>query len=350
MLRKSLEKHIIGKSCIRPFAVLSLNNAMKPKDVMAELDKHIIGQYEAKRAVAIALRNRWRRHQLADNLKDEVIPKNILMIGPTGSGKTEIARRIAKITQSPFIKVEATKYTEVGFHGKDVDTMIEDLVANSITLTKKKFKDELKTKIETKVENLILDSIMENENNVNTDRESLRQMLKDKLLDDDVIEVKVPNTKDNDKFHSFTVDFSARNNPKDVFKSIAIVPMSNHNQAEKKSLKVKDARQVLLDTESTKMIEDQDVIKHAIKDVEDNGIVFIDEIDKIATDVTSRSSDASSGGVQRDLLPIIEGCLVATKFGQVKTDFILFIAAGAFNSVKPSDLLAELQGTYQSLP
>jgi len=224
--------------------------------------------------------------------------------------------------------------------------MIEDLVALSITLTKKKYKEELKSKIETAVENIILDAIMDNESNVNTDRENIRQMYINKLLDDDVIEVKIPTSKEDDKFHSFTVDFSAKNNPKDVFKSIAIVPIGNGNQkqAEKKKMKVKDARQVLLDTESSKMVDEQDIIKDAIKDVEDNGIVFIDEIDKIATDGSSRSSDASSGGVQRDLLPLIEGSTVSTKYGNVKTDFILFIASGAFHSVKPSDLLAELQG------
>jgi len=329
-------------------SAVTLNNAMKPKEVMNELDKHIVGQNDAKKAVAIALRNRWRRHQLSDDLKNEVIPKNILMIGPTGCGKTEIARRIAKITQAPFIKCEATKYTEVGFHGKDVDSMIEDLVAVSISLTKKRYKEEMKNIIDDSIENIILDAILENENNINTDRESLRKMLREKLLDDDVIEIKVSNNnKDDDKFHSFTVDFSTRNNPnKDTFKTIAIVPLgTNQKQSERKRMKISDARKILIETESNKIIEEQDIIKNAIKDAEENGIIFIDEIDKIATDGgSSRSSDASSGGVQRDLLPLIEGSVVSTKYGNVKTDFILFIASGAFHSVKPSDLLAELQG------
>lgn len=326
----------------------ALVGALKPKEVVEQLDKFIVGQPEAKRAVAIALRNRWRRHQLTSDLKNEVIPKNILMIGPTGCGKTEIARRIAKLSQAPFIKVEATKFTEVGFHGKDVDQIIRDLVDVSITMTKKRLKEEMKQEVDVAVEERILDVLVGQFADENQ-RENFRALLREGTLDDRTIEIEVPHrpgdaAKGAAGGASFTYD---GNNPGFIADQIFKLAKNGNNggkRPEKRKMTIAEARPIIEDLEAERLLEDCDIPKEAIASVEENGIVFIDEIDKLVNSSDYRGADASSEGVQRDLLPLIEGSTISTKHGNVNTDFILFIASGAFHSSKPSDLLAELQG------
>jgi len=321
-----------------------LSLALRPREVVEQLDRFIVGQNDAKRAVAIALRNRWRRHQLDEDLRNEVIPKNILMIGPTGCGKTEIARKIAKLSQAPFLKVEATKYTEVGFHGKDVDQIIRDLVDISINITKKRIKEEIKVQVESAVENRILDALV----GPNTDqrtRESMRSTLKSRELEDRKVDIEVPAKAPGDKFGSITFDGNTQGAfmgvPGDLSK---LMSSMKTKKTEKKQMYIKDARIALEEAESDKILEDYDIVKEAITSVEESGIVFIDEIDKLVSGGDYRGADASSEGVQRDLLPIIEGSTVSTKHGNVNTEFILFVCSGAFHHAKPSDLLAELQG------
>lgn len=321
-----------------------LSLALRPREVVEQLDRFIVGQNDAKRAVAIALRNRWRRHQLDEDLRNDVIPKNILMIGPTGCGKTEIARKIAKLSQAPFVKVEATKYTEVGFHGKDVDQIIRDLVDVSINITKKRIKEEIKEQVNGAVENRILDALV----GPNTDqrtRESMRTTLISGELEDRKVDVEVPAKSSGDKFGSITFDGGTQGAfmgvPGDLSK---LMSSMKTKKTEKKQMYIKDARIALAEAESEKILEDYDLVKEAITSVEESGIVFIDEIDKLVSGGDYRGADASSEGVQRDLLPIIEGSTVSTKHGNVNTEFILFVCSGAFHHAKPSDLLAELQG------
>mmetsp|Transcript_43986 Transcript_43986/g.84026 ORF Transcript_43986/g.84026 Transcript_43986/m.84026 type:complete len:517 (+) Transcript_43986:118-1668(+) len=311
---------------------------MTPQKVVEMLDRYIVGQPEAKRAVAIALRNRWRRHKIASPMKEEIVPKNILMIGPTGCGKTEIARRLAKLADAPFIKVEATKFTEVGFHGRDVDQIIRDLVDAAIVLTRTKLRARMAAEIAEAVENKILDMLCGEETEKQT-REAFRKLFREGSLDDRSVDVELPE-------RSRNLDVSHIPLNELVIKVDKMFGSPNRRGgAEKRNMKIAEARPFIEEMEQERLINNDLVSREAILSVEQDGIVFIDEIDKIVNSSDTRhGADASSEGVQRDLLPIIEGSLVSTKYGNVNTDHILFVCSGAFHSCKPSDMLAELQG------
>ena len=312
-----------------------------PREIVSELDRFIVGQNTAKRAVAIALRNRWRRQQIEGSLKDEVLPKNILMIGPTGVGKTEIARRLAKLADAPFIKVEATKFTEVGYVGRDVEQIIRDLLEVSISNNKESLKKEVKAKAEVNAEKRVIEALVGSSATTQT-KEKFKKMLREGELDDQEIEIELLSS------------------PSSPLKSMEIPGMPSGTMGminlgeifgkgfgqkkEKRKLSVKESYDFLLNEESDKLIDNDNLIKRAINNVEQDGIVFIDEIDKICGKSGRGSAEVSREGVQRDLLPLIEGSTVSTKYGSVKTDHILFIASGAFHVAKPSDLLPELQG------
>merc|ERR1719253_1988929 len=303
----------------------------------------------AKRAVAIAMRNRWRRRQLPPALLKEVTPRNVLMIGPTGCGKTEVARRMAALGDAPFLKVEATKFTEVGYHGRDVDQIVRDLMDVSMQLTKKRQTDKMRGQAEEITEERILDILAGPTSTSKSSRESFHEMLRDGILDSHEVEVEVPI--ESDKSGMFSVGGSDNNpNVVAVTDFLSRVASGRNNrggaQTERKKMTVKEARQVILDIELERLLENIDLKKEAIASVEESGIVFIDEIDKICSsrDYLQKSADASAEGVQRDLLPLIEGTTISTKYGNVNTDYILFIASGAFHAVKPSDMLPELQG------
>ncbi|QNT70364.1 ATP-dependent protease ATPase subunit HslU [Defluviicoccus vanus] len=314
-----------------------------PREIVSELDRHIVGQDEAKRAVAIALRNRWRRQQLADDMRHEVLPKNILMIGPTGVGKTEIARRLANLAQAPFIKVEATKFTEVGYVGRDVEQIIRDLLEAAILMTRERMRREVQAKAELAAEERLVVGLV-GENASAETRDKFRRMLRAGQLEDKEIEVQVA---DSSGLQLPTFDIPGMPggqmgmlNLNDMFSKAM-----GGGPTKKKKLLVADARTLLQQQEADKLLDEDGIVKDAIEQVENHGIVFLDEIDKI----TGRServggADVSREGVQRDLLPLIEGTVVPTKRGSVKTDHILFIASGAFHIAKPSDMLPELQG------
>jgi len=309
-----------------------------PREIVSELDRHIVAQSDAKRAVAIALRNRWRRRRVSDDLRHEVTPKNILMIGPTGVGKTEISRRLAKLAQAPFIKIEATKFTEVGYVGRDVEQIIRDLIEASISLLRESKREQVTAQAEMAAEKRILDALVGEGGRENT-RDKFRQQLLKGELDDTEVELEL--TDSASPFQGFEI-------PGQPGASMGMMDLSamfgKGGKTKKVKMKIGDAHGPLLSEEADKLLDEDAIKREAVELAEQDGIVFLDEIDKITTRSDARGGDVSREGVQRDLLPLIEGTTVSTKYGLVKTDHILFIASGAFHVAKPSDLLPELQG------
>ena len=315
-------------------------SALSPREIVSELDRYVIGQKQAKRAVAVALRNRWRRQALSDEMKDEVLPKNILMIGPTGVGKTEISRRLSKLAQAPFIKVEATRFTEVGYVGRDVEQIIRDLIEIAIAMEKEKKRKEVQAKAQLSAEEKVLDALVGKKASLAT-RESFRKRLRSGDLDNNQIEIEV------NEVSSGGASFEIPGMPGANIGMVNIAEMLGKSmgpKGKKKKMSVQESYEILIAQESDKMIEQDKIIKEAKVSMENNGLVFLDEIDKVSARADRVGGDVSREGVQRDLLPLIEGTTVNTKYGPVKTDHILFIASGAFQLAKPSDLLPELQG------
>ncbi|MHB8471519.1 MAG: ATP-dependent protease ATPase subunit HslU [Gammaproteobacteria bacterium] len=322
---------------------------MTPREIVQELDKHIIGQDAAKRAVAIALRNRWRRMQVDPALRNEITPKNILMIGPTGVGKTEIARRLARLANAPFIKVEATKFTEVGYVGRDVDSIIRDLVDAAIKMAREQEMDKVRHRADDTAEERLLDALLprprgigfggeDKDEEFSATRQKLRKKLREGELDEREVEIEVSGM-------SVGVEIMAPPGMEEMTSQLqGLFQNMAGNRTRSRKLRVKDAIKLLRDEEAAKMINEDDMKLQALQNVEQNGIVFIDELDKVAKRGESSGPDVSREGVQRDLLPLVEGCTVSTKHGMIKTDHILFIASGAFHLAKPSDLIPELQG------
>ncbi len=318
----------------------NIQNSLSPREIVSELDRFVVGQNNAKRAVAIALRNRWRRQALEGDMKDEVLPKNILMMGPTGVGKTEISRRLSKLAEAPFVKVEATRFTEVGYVGRDVEQIIRDLLEIAIAMEKVKKRKEVHAKAQKLAEDRVLDAIVGSKASVAT-RESFRKRLRDGDLDDNEIEIAV--TESGGGMPSFEIPGMPGANV-GMINISDMLGKSMGQKAKKKKMSVKESHEILLNEEADKLIEQDKIIKSAKNTTENNGIVFLDEIDKISARTDRVGGDVSREGVQRDLLPLIEGTTVSTKYGPIKTDHILFIASGAFQLAKPSDLLPELQG------
>lgn len=313
---------------------------LTPREIVSELDRFIIGQKDAKRAVAVALRNRWRRKQLPDDLREEVYPKNILMIGPTGVGKTEISRRLAKLAKAPFLKIEATKFTEVGYVGRDVEQIIRDLVDSAITQTRDQMREDVRANARNAAEDRVIEAIAGTDAREQT-REMFRKKLKSGELDDTVIELEIADT--SNPMQGFDIPGQpggggSMMNLGDLFGK------AMGGRTTRKKMTVAKSFDTLIGEEADKLLDDETVTKIALENVQENGIVFLDEIDKVCTRSDARGGDVSREGVQRDLLPLIEGTVVSTKHGPVNTDHILFIASGAFHVAKPSDLLPELQG------
>ena len=337
MTQKAPNLKIVKESSNKDSSKVS---ALSPREIVSELDRYVIGQHQAKRAVAVALRNRWRRQALSDDMKDEVLPKNILMIVPTGVGKTEISRMLSKLAQAPFIKVEATRFTEVGYVGKDVEQIIRDLIEIAIAMEKEKRRKEVYAKAQLAAEEKVLDALVGKKASLAT-RESFRKRLRSGDLDKNEIEIEVNDTSSG--MPSFEIPGMPGANI-GMVNIGEILGKSGVSKGKKKKMNVKESHEILIAQESDKMIEQDKIIKQAKDSTENNGIVFLDEIDKVSARGDRIGGDVSREGVQRDLLPLIEGTTVNTKYGPVKTDHILFIASGAFQLAKPSDLLPELQG------